>query len=108
MARYVAHRAIASARAYRLARSCLTDSIGCALEALDYPECRKLLGPVVPDVVARHGVPIPGTNMRLDPVSAAFTLGAMIRWVDSNDCILAAERGYPSDNIGGILATACY
>jgi len=108
MARYVAHRAIASARAYRLARYYLTDSIGCALEALEYPECRKLLGPVVPDVVARHGVPIPGTKMRLDPVSAAFTLGAMIRWVDSNDCILAAERGHPSDNIGGILATACY
>lgn len=106
MASYVADRTITNARAYRMARYCLTDSIGCALEALDYPECLKLLGPVVPDVVARHGVPIPGTRMSLDPVSAAFTLGTMVRWVDSNDCILASERGHPSDNIAGILATA--
>lgn len=108
MARYAARPAVGNGNAYRMARYCLTDSLGCALEALDYAECVKLLGPTVPDVVARHGVPIPGTRMRLDPVSAAFTLGTMIRWVDSNDCILAAERGHPSDNIAGILATADY
>lgn len=108
MASYVVSHKITSVRAYRMARYCLTDSLGCALEALDHAECRKLLGPIVPDIVVRYGVPIPGTQFRLDPVSAAFNLGTMIRWVDSNDCILAAERGHPSDNIGGILATADY
>jgi 2-methylcitrate dehydratase len=30
----------------------------------------------------------------------------MIRWLDFNDTWLAAEWGHPSDNLGGILATA--
>jgi 2-methylcitrate dehydratase len=108
IARYVADRKIAGARAYRMARYCLTDALGCAFEALDNAECLRLLGPIGPDIVARRGVPIPGTAMRLDPLSATFTLGTMIRWVDSNDAILAAERGHPSDNIAGILAVADY
>ncbi len=106
IARYVVDRKITGARAYRMARYCLADALGCALEALDNPECLRLLGPIGPDMVARRGVPIPGTRMRLDPLSATFTLGTMIRWVDSNDAILAAERGHPSDNIAGILAVA--
>lgn len=108
IARYVADRRITGAPAYRMARYCLADSLGCALEALDNRDCLRMLGPIGPDIVARRGVPIPGTKMRLDPLSATFTLGTMIRWIDSNDAILAAERGHPSDNIAGILAVADY
>ena len=43
---------------------------------------------------------------QLDPVQAAFNIGAMIRWLDFNDTWLAAEWGHPSDNLGGILAIA--
>src|SRR5690606_15022442 len=79
---------------------------GCGLEALDYPACTKLLGPVVPGTVVPNGAKVPGTQFQLDPVQAAFNVGAMIRWLDFNDTWLAAERGHPSDNLGGILATA--
>ena len=49
---------------------------------------------------------VPGTSYELDPVQAAFGIGAMIRWLDFNDTWLAAEWGHPSDNLGGILAVA--
>ena len=108
IANYVHDYKITSRRAYSIARHCLTDALGCAFESLNYPECTKLLGPLIPDVTVRHGARIPGTRFELDPMSAAFTLGTMIRWLDSNDCFLAAERGHPSDNLGGILALADY
>jgi 2-methylcitrate dehydratase len=82
------------------------DTLGCGLEALEYPACTKLLGPVVAGTVVPHGAKVPGTAYQLDPVQAAFNIGAMIRWLDFNDTWLAAEWGHPSDNLGGILATA--
>ncbi|CAD6529899.1 2-methylcitrate dehydratase [Paraburkholderia hiiakae] len=95
-----------SALALTTARHCLLDTLGCGLEALSYPACTKLLGPIVPGTVVPHGAKVPGTSFQLDPVQAAFNIGAMIRWLDFNDTWLAAEWGHPSDNLGGILATA--
>jgi 2-methylcitrate dehydratase len=97
---------IESDLAYWTARFCLMDTLGCGLEALEYPACTKLLGPIVPGTVVPNGARVPGTNFQLDPVQAAFNIGAMIRWLDFNDTWLAAEWGHPSDNLGGILATA--
>ena len=97
---------IKSAEAYDTARYCLMDTLGCGLEALEYPACTKLLGPIDPETVVPHGAKVPGTKFQLDPVQAAFNIGAMIRWLDFTDTWLAAEWGHPSDNLGGILATA--
>jgi 2-methylcitrate dehydratase len=102
----LAHPQITSALAYETARHCLIDTLGCGLEALEYPACTKLLGPVVPGTVVPHGAKVPGTPYQLDPIQAAFNIGTMIRWLDFNDTWLAAEWGHPSDNLGGILATA--
>ena len=104
IAEYVANFTIKSDEAYETARYCLMDSIGCAILALKYPECTKLLGPVVPGADMKNGARVPGTNYELDPVRAAFNVGALIRWLDYNDTWLAAEWGHPSDNLGGILA----
>jgi len=103
---YVMDYQVDSALAYETARNCLIDTLGCGLEALEYPACRKLLGPIVPGTVVPNGAKVPGTQFQLDPVQAAFNIGAMIRWLDFNDTWLAAEWGHPSDNLGGILATA--
>ena len=103
---YVAGYAIESPLAYETARNCLIDTLGCGFEALAYPACTKLLGPIVPGTVVPHGAKVPGTPHQLDPVAAAFNLGTMIRWLDFNDTWLAAEWGHPSDNLGGILMTA--
>jgi 2-methylcitrate dehydratase len=92
--------------AYSTARACLIDTLGCGLEALEYPACTKLLGPIVPGTTVPDGARVPGTSYQLDPVQAAFNIGAMIRWLDFNDTWLAAEWGHPSDNLGGILAVA--
>src|SRR5438876_5662394 len=97
---------IKSRQAYETARYCLIDTLGCALEALEYPACTKLLGPIVPGPVVPNGAKVPGTRYQLDPVQAAFNIGAMIRWLDFNDTWLAAEWGHPSDNLGGILTVA--
>jgi len=106
IADYVMRDDAASALARETARSCLIDTLGCGLEALEYPACTKLLGPIVPGTVVPHGARVPGTSFQLDPVQAAFNIGTMIRWLDFNDTWLAAEWGHPSDNLGGILATA--
>jgi len=103
---YVTKYKIKSAEAYDTARYCLMDTLGCGFEALEYPACTKLLGPIVPGTVVPNGAKVPGTQFQLDPVQAAFNIGAMIRWLDFNDTWLAAEWGHPSDNLGGILATA--
>jgi len=97
---------IASKEAFETARYCLMDTLGCGFEALQFPACTKLLGPIVPGTVVPNGAKVPGTSFQLDPVQAAFNLGAMIRWLDFNDTWLAAEWGHPSDNLGGILMTA--
>ncbi|MBD9421513.1 bifunctional 2-methylcitrate dehydratase/aconitate hydratase [Achromobacter sp. ACM04] len=106
IADYVLKYEIQSGLAYETARNCLIDTLGCGLEALEYPACRKLLGPIVPGTTVPHGAKVPGTQFQLDPVQAAFNIGTMIRWLDFNDTWLAAEWGHPSDNLGGILATA--
>ena len=106
IADYVANRSIQSGLAYETARYCLMDTLGCGLEALSYPECTRLLGPIIPGTIVPNGAKVPGTRFQLDPVQAAFNIGAMIRWLDFNDTWLAAEWGHPSDNLGGILATA--
>ena len=106
IADYVAGYRIDSAEAYDTARYCLMDTLGCGLEALSYPACTKLMGPVVPGTIVPNGARVPGTQFQLDPVMAAFNIGCMIRWLDFNDTWLAAEWGHPSDNLGGILAVA--
>ncbi len=108
IADYVDSTPIASAEAYNTARNCLMDTLGCGLLALRFPECTKHLGPLVPGTTVRHGARVPGTSHELDPVTAAFNIGCIIRWLDFNDTWLAAEWGHPSDNLGGILATADY
>ena len=106
IADYALSYEIESELAYTTARYCLIDTLGCGLEALEYPACTKLLGPIVPGTTVPNGARVPGTRFELDPVQAAFNIGAMIRWLDFNDTWLAAEWGHPSDNLGGILATA--
>ncbi len=106
IADYAAKFKITSKDAYATAHYCLLDTLGCGFEALSYPACTKLLGPIVPGTTVPNGAKVPGTPFQLDPVQAAFNIGAMIRWLDFNDTWLAAEWGHPSDNLGGILATA--
>ncbi|NAW85902.1 bifunctional 2-methylcitrate dehydratase/aconitate hydratase [Photobacterium halotolerans] len=108
IADYVANSEITSAEAYNTARNCLMDTLGCGLLALRFPECTKHLGPTVPGTTVRNGARVPGTSHELDPITAAFNIGCIIRWLDFNDTWLAAEWGHPSDNLGGILATADY
>lgn len=106
IANYVANTAIPSVEAYTTARLCLMDALGCAVAALAYPACTRLLGPTVPGTIVPNGARVPGTSYQLDPVLAAFNLGTMIRWLDYNDTWLAAEWGHPSDNLGSILMAA--
>ena len=106
IAKYANEYEINSDEALDTARYCLMDTLGCGLEALSYPACTKLLGPIVPGTNVPNGAKVPGTNYQLDPINAAFNIGAMIRWLDFNDTWLAAEWGHPSDNLGGILAVA--
>jgi 2-methylcitrate dehydratase len=108
IADYVLDGGAASAEARRIARYCLMDTLGCGILALGFPACTKLLGPVVPGAELRGGARVPGTSFELDPVAAAFNIGALVRWLDFNDTWLAAEWGHPSDNLGAILAVADY
>ncbi|TJY44012.1 bifunctional 2-methylcitrate dehydratase/aconitate hydratase [Cohnella pontilimi] len=108
IADYTLDYVVESGEAYRIARYVLMDSLGTALLALRFPECAKLLGPVVPGAWLPGGARVPGTQFELDPVQAAFNIGCMIRWLDYNDTWLAAEWGHPSDNLGSILAVADY
>ncbi len=108
IAKYVCGMEINSTEAYDTARNCLIDTLGCGLLALRFPECTKHLGSLVPGTTVRNGARVPGTSHELDPVKAAWDIGAMIRWLDYNDTWLAAEWGHPSDNLGGILAVADY
>src|ERR1700710_1431742 len=105
---YVLNFQVDSTLALDTARNCLIDTLGCGLEALTYPACTKLMGPIVPGTIVPNGAKVPGTSFQLDPVQAAFNIGAMIRWLDFNDTWLAAEWGHPSDNLGAILAVADY
>jgi 2-methylcitrate dehydratase len=106
IADYVRDFTIRSEPAYETARYCLMDTLACGLQALQYPACTRLMGPIVPGATMAGGARVPGTGFELDPVRAAFNIGCMIRWL--NDTWLAAEWGHPSDNLGGILAVADY
>ena len=108
IADFVCDYEIDSDLAYETAHYCLMDTLACGFQALDYPACTKLLGPVVPGATLSGGARVPGTSYELEPVMAAFNIGAMNRWLDFNDTWLAAEWGHPSDNLGGILAIADY
>ena len=106
IAQYVLDYEVNSAEAFQTARLCLMDSLGCAVLALRFSECAKMLGPVVPGTIVPHGARVPGTDYELDPVTAAFNIGTLVRWLDFNDTWLAAEWGHPSDNLGAILGVA--
>ncbi len=106
IADYVLNYKVADERSFDTARLCVTDSLACALDALDIPACANLLGPLVPGTVVPNGARVPGTRYELDPATAAFNFGAMIRWSDLNDSFTAACGGHPSDNLGGILMLA--
>ena len=108
IADYVTSFQIDSAEAFNTARYCLMDTLGCGFLAQRFPECAKHLGALVAGTVVPNGARVPGTQFELDPVKAAWDIGCMIRWLDFNDTWLAAEWGHPSDNLGGILATADY
>src|ERR1700704_4015187 len=108
IADYATKYSVKSEEAYETARYCLMDTLGCGLEALEYPACTKLLGPIDPGTLTPNGAKVPGPGFQLDPVQAAFNIGAMIRWLDFNDTWLAAEWGHPFDNLGSILAVADY
>ena len=108
IADYVVDGKIESKEAMETAKNVLIDTLGCGFLALRYPECTKLLGPIVPGTKVPNGSRVPGTQFELDPVQAAFNIGTMIRWLDYNDTWLAQEWGHPSDNLGGILAAADY
>ena len=108
IADYMCSTVINSPVAYETARLCLMDTLGCGMLALNFPECTKLLVPVVPGATLKQGARVPGTAFELDPVQAAFNIGTMIRWLDFNDTWLTAEWGHPSDNLGAILALADY
>src|SRR6201995_1739029 len=108
IADYALRYEINSSLAYETAAYCLMDTLACGFQALKYPACTKLMGPVVPGATLTNGARVPGTAYELDPINAAFNIGAMIRWLDFNDTWLAAEWGHPSDNLGAILALADY
>jgi len=108
IADYVCNYKVESELAFETAHYCLMDTLACGFQALDYPACTKLMGPVVPGATLSGGARVPGTSYELDPVLAAFNIGTMNRWLDFNDTWLAAEWGHPSDNLGGILAVADY
>ncbi|MGB5132948.1 MAG: MmgE/PrpD family protein, partial [Steroidobacteraceae bacterium] len=106
IAEYARDAVIDSPIAYETARYCLMDTLACGFQALSFPACTRLLGPVVTGATMAGGARVPGTSYELDPVQAAFNIGTMIRWLDFNDTWLAAEWGHPSDNLGGILAVS--
>lgn len=106
LADYTLKAEVQSPLAYETARYALADALACAFLALKAPEARKLLGPLVPGWEFPQGARVPGTPYRLDPVTAAFNLGLLVRWLDYNDTWLAAEWGHPSDNLGAVLMVA--
>src|SRR5882762_1404226 len=84
------------------------DTVACRFQARKYRACSKVMGRVVPGATLACVARVASTSYELDPINAAFNVGAMIRWLDFNDTWLAAEWGHPSDNLGGILAVADY
>lgn len=89
----------------RTAALCLADAVGCALAALDDPDCARLIGPLFAGSPPGD-VGVPGTGQWLDPVKAAFDIGTLVRWLDFSDTTFVG--GHPSDNLGAILAAAAH
>lgn len=108
VADYVMDYRVSSPEAYRMARYCLMDTLGCAVAAMNVPECIKLLGPLFPGMTCQHGARVPGTQFELDPVTAAFNFGTAARWLELNDSFSAVEGAHPSDNFGALVCTADY
>ena len=108
IADYVIDYKILSEEALNTARNCLMDTIGCGLMALKYPNCTRHLGPIVPGTTVENGARVFGRSFELDPVKAAWDIGAIVRWLDFNDTWLAEEWGHPSDNLGAIMALSDY
>ncbi|MCK5648960.1 MAG: bifunctional 2-methylcitrate dehydratase/aconitate hydratase [Gammaproteobacteria bacterium] len=108
IADYVCDYNVTSEEALETARNNLMDSLACMLMALEYPEAAKHLGPLVPGTIVPNGARVPGTHFQLDPVKAAWDIGALVRWLDFNDTWLAAEWGHPSDNWGAVLGLGDY
>jgi 2-methylcitrate dehydratase len=93
-------------RLMQAAQWALLDAMACLARGLFVPACRRLLGPIVNGTMVPKGSRVPGTHYILDPVKAAFDIGAAIRWLDYNDTWLSKEWGHPSDNVAGIIAVA--
>ncbi len=108
IADYVIDYKVVSEEALNTARNCLIDTIGCGLMALKFPSCTRHLGPLVPGTTVENGVRVFGRPDELDPVKAAWDIGAIVRWLDFNDTWLAEEWGHPSDNLGAIMALSDY
>jgi 2-methylcitrate dehydratase len=106
IADYVQRYTVRSETALETARLALMDSLGCGFEALGYPACTKLLGPVVPGTLVPHGARVPGTPYVLDPERAAFNIGVLVRWLDFNDAFYGKTVIHPSDTFSAILAVA--
>lgn len=106
IADYVDRYPVKSALALETARLALIDTLGCGLEALSYPGCTNLLGPLVPGTLVPNGARVPGTPHVLDPERATFNLGVMNRWLDWNDAFYGATVLHPSDSFAGLLAVA--
>ena len=108
IADYVIDFKVESEEALNTARNCLIDTIGCGLLALKYLNCTRHLGPIVPGTTVVNGARVFGRSYELDPVKAAWDIGALVRWLDFNDTWLAEEWGHPSDNLGAIMALSDY
>ena len=108
IADYVIDYKVESEEALNTARNCLIDTIGCGLMALKFPSCTRHLGPIVPGTTVENGARVFGRSYELDPVKAAWDIGAIVRWLDFNDTWLAEEWGHPSDNLGAIMALSDY
>lgn len=106
IADYVDGYKVKSGLAWETARLTLIDTLGCGFEALAYPACTKLLGPVVPATIVPNGARVPGTPFVLDPERAALNCGALFRWLDFNDAFYGATVIHPSDTYGAILPLA--
>ena len=108
IADYVIDFKVESEEAINTARNCLIDTIGCGLLALKFSNCTRHLGPLVPGTTVENGSRVFGRSFELDPVKAAWDIGALVRWLDFNDTWLAEEWGHPSDNLGAIMALSDY
>ena len=108
IADYVDSYVIQNERAFEIARYCLIDSMACALDALEHAVCMRLVGPPAPGAEMKNGARVPGTGYQLDPVTATFSIGAMVRWTDFSDTWVAPQTTHPSDDVGAILAVADY